>query len=72
MVGNALQHLAQIRLRVQAVQFRRADQAIDGGTPFAAGIRTREQIVLPAQSDSPQGTFGGVVVDFDVPVFGEA
>jgi hypothetical protein len=31
MVRNALQHLAQIRLRVEAIQFRGANQAVDGG-----------------------------------------
>jgi hypothetical protein len=37
-VGNALQDLAQIRFRIQAVQFGGADQAVDGGSPLAPRI----------------------------------
>jgi len=38
MVGDALQHLAQICLRVEAVQFGGADQTIHCSGPLAAGI----------------------------------
>ena len=67
MLGDALQHLAQIGFRVETVQFGRANQAIDCGSAFATGIGSREQIVLPPQGHGPQRPFGGVVVDLDVP-----
>ena len=38
MVGDALQDLAKISFRVEAVQFGRADQTVDGGSPFPTGI----------------------------------
>jgi hypothetical protein len=42
MLGDALQHLAQIGFRVEAVQLGRADQTIDCGSAFAARIGSRK------------------------------
>ena len=47
MVGNAGQDLAQVGFRVEAVEFGRADQAVNGGRPFASGVGTGEEIVFP-------------------------
>ena len=46
-IGNARQDLAQIGLRIEAVEFGRADQAVDGGSALAAGIGAGEKIILP-------------------------
>ena len=59
---------AQIGFGIEAVEFGRADQAVDRGGAFAAGIGAGEQVVLAAQCDRAQGAFGGVVVDFDAAV----
>ena len=68
MVGDAGQHVAEIRFGIETVEFGGADQAVDRGGAFAAGIGAGEQVVLAAQSDGAQGTFGGVVVDLDAAV----
>jgi hypothetical protein len=36
MLSNALEHVTQISVRIQPTQRCRADQAIDGGSAFAA------------------------------------
>ena len=38
-VGNLGQHGAEVEFRVEAVQFCRSDEAIDGGGPLAAATR---------------------------------
>ena len=53
MVGNALQHVAQIGLRGESVQLGGSYQAIEGCGTISAAIRSREQVVLSAQCDSP-------------------
>ena len=68
MIGDALEHGAQVRLRIHAVQFRRADQAVDARGTLAAGVRTTKEIVLPAKCHRPQRALGGVVIDFDTPI----
>jgi len=37
MVGDSVQDLSEIAFRVESVEFRRPDERVDGGSPFAAG-----------------------------------
>ena len=67
-IGDAGQHVSEIRFGIETVEFGGADQAVDRGGAFAAGIRAGEQVILAAQSDGAQGAFSGVIVDFDVAV----
>ena len=39
MIGDAGQHVAQVSLGVEAVEFGGADQAVDRGGALAAGVR---------------------------------
>lgn len=39
MVGDSLQHVAQIRLRIDPVQLGRSDQRVDGRGAVAALVR---------------------------------
>ena len=68
MIGDAGQHVSEIRFGIETVEFGAADQAVDRGGALAAGIGTREQEVFPTQSNGAQGAFGGVVVDFEAAV----
>ena len=38
MFGDAGQDLAEIAFGVQSIEFRRADQRLDGGGPFTGGV----------------------------------
>ena len=45
MFGDTGEHVAEIMLRVQAIQFRRSDKGIDRGGSFTAGIGAGEQVI---------------------------
>ena len=68
MIGDTRQDLAQVGFGVESVEFRRANQAVDGCSTLAARVGTREQIVLPTQRDHAQRSFGGVVIDLQTTV----
>jgi hypothetical protein len=53
MLGDALEHRAQVQLWVQAVQFRRAQQTVDRGGPLAARIRAGKEKILAPKGQSP-------------------
>jgi hypothetical protein len=53
MIGDAFENVAKVEFRVEAVELGCTEQGINRSSTFSAGIRTGEQIVLPAQSDSP-------------------
>ena len=46
-VGDPSQGVRQIRLRIDAVELGRADQAVDRRRALASGVRAGEQVVLP-------------------------
>jgi len=46
-LGNARQDPTQVHFGIESVEFRGADQAVDGSGPLSAGIGTGEQVVLP-------------------------
>ena len=47
MLGDPLDDEPQISFGVEAVEFGRADQAVDCSGAFAAGIRPGKEIILP-------------------------
>jgi hypothetical protein len=49
MIGDAPEHLPEVGLRIQAVQFRRGDSAVDRRGVLAAGVRPGEDVVLAPQ-----------------------
>lgn len=63
MVGDAGQDLSEIAFGVESVEFRRADERVDGGSPFAAGVRASKQVVLSSKRDGAKRPFCRRVVD---------
>ena len=53
MVGEAGEHVAQVALRIEAVQLRGADQAIEHCGTLAALIRTGEEVILAVMRAFP-------------------
>jgi len=41
-IGDTRQDLAQVRFRIESVEFRRADQTVDGGRALAARVGAGE------------------------------
>src|ERR1035438_7559259 len=50
MLGNVVQHSAQVGFRIQSVQLGGADQAVDSRRTFAAGVRARQTAFCDFQS----------------------
>jgi hypothetical protein len=50
MLGDALEHISQPGLRVDIVEFRCADQGIDGGSALTAAIR--RDLIMPGAWDA--------------------
>ena len=60
-VGDAREHVAQVRFGIDVVQLGRAEQAVDSGGAFAAGVGAREQVIFATQRDYAQRSFRGVM-----------
>lgn len=71
MGGNAGEDIGEPGLRVDAVHFRRDDEAVHGcGAPSSA-IRSAEQPGLPFKSDASQAPFSGIVGETHASIFQE-
>ncbi|PZW90426.1 hypothetical protein DFS13_13925 [Burkholderia sp. 28_3] len=68
MVSDALENIGEICLGIEAVQARRADQAIHRGSTFVTGVGAGEQVIPSAEGDAAQHSLGDQVVDFRAPV----
>jgi hypothetical protein len=54
MISNALQHVAQIKLRINSVELGGTEQAVNGRSAFGAGVGSGEGIVLATESHDAQ------------------
>ena len=54
MLGDALDHVPQVGLRIEAVELGRADQGIHRGRALPAGIRAAEQVIIRPERDRAQ------------------
>src|SRR3546814_14644923 len=54
-----------IRLRIEAVELRRADQAVEQRRALAAFVGACEEVVLSPQRDCPDRSLRSIVVDLD-------
>ena len=66
--GDAREQVAQVGLRIEAVELGGLDQGVDRRRPQAAVIGAGEQPVLAAERDGPDRPLGGVVVDLQTAV----
>src|SRR5712664_1854099 len=68
MIGDAGQHVAEIRFGVETVEFGGADQTVNRGGALTDSIGAGEKEDFHAKSDATQCSFGGVVVDLDAAI----
>jgi hypothetical protein len=66
--GDAGEHVREPSLRVDVVELRGGDQAVDKGGPFAAAVGAGEEPRLPTEGDAAQRALGGVVREADTAV----
>src|SRR5437867_7770991 len=57
MLGDALEHMPQIQVRVNVVEACGGDQRVDIRCPLAAGVGAGEQIVAPPKDQRPNRAF---------------
>jgi len=67
-IRDALEHVVQVGEGLDVVELGGADEGVERRGALSAGIGSGEEIILSAQGDTAQRTFGVVVVDLDAPV----
>jgi hypothetical protein len=67
-VGDAGEHVGEIVLRVEAIEFGGLDQRVDRRSATATGIQAGEQVVFAPDGDTAQRTLGGIVVEGEAAV----
>lgn len=68
MVGDALEHVGEIRLGIKAVQACCAKQAVHHGGTFATGVGADDQLVPPSESHASVCSLGDQIVDIRTPI----
>jgi len=53
MVCDARQYLSQVCFRIKSVDFRRANQTVDGRSALTAGVRSRKEQAASAVGIEP-------------------
>lgn len=67
MVGNACEHVAQGSFRVQGIQLRRTDEAVDRRRTLASAVGACKQVILSTKCDRAERAFH-IVVDLDLAI----
>ncbi len=65
-------HVAEVGLRIDAVELAGFDQRRDRCPVLATAIRAGEERILAGERNRPDGAFDDVVVDLDVAIVEEA
>ena len=68
MRGDALEHVPQVQVRIDAVQTTGADQAVQARCRLPARIRAGEEVVATPEHERTDRALGGVIVDLDAAV----
>lgn len=62
------QDTGQIAMRLDPVEFAGFDQRCDDGPTLCPGIVSGEECVFAVQGDGADGSFNGIIVEFDAAV----
>lgn len=60
--------MPQAAFRIDIIKFGGADKCVYRRGSFSTAVGTGEKIIFPPESNSAQGPFRGIVVDFDSPI----
>src|SRR4029453_19673067 len=71
-VGQSFQDFREIGERLDVIELGRGQYGGHGGPARGSAVRPGKQMVLAAKRDGPDGTFHGVVVEFDAAAIKEA
>ena len=65
MVSDVGEDVCEVVFRVDPVELGCSEQRVDHGSAFSSGVGACEKVVLAAERDDAQRSFGCVVVDLD-------
>ena len=68
MIGDMGQYVAQIVVRINAVEPGGTDEQVHGRPALATAVGSHKQEVIASQAASPQRILGNVIVNFGNPV----
>ena len=68
MIGDAAEHVGEPGLGIEPVELRRGDQAIHGGSPFAATIAAGEEPGAASEGNAAQHALSSIVRQADAAV----
>src|SRR6476659_2352067 len=71
-VDDLADHIDQVGVRIDAVEFAGLDQRSNDLPVFAAAVGTGEERVLPVRCDWADATFDDIGIDLDAAVIDEA
>jgi hypothetical protein len=63
MIRQPRENVAEIGLRIEAVELRRLDQGVHGSGTLATTVGAGEEPVLAADGNATQGALSGIVVE---------
>src|SRR5882672_9375429 len=72
MIGDALEYVVQIALRVDVIKFATFHETINDRRTLTAGVGSEEQIIASPGTDSTNGTLRDIIVDLQSTVLGIA
>ena len=61
-LSDAGEDRTEVKRRIEPVKLGGSNQGIEGSGSLAAGIRSKEKIVLPSNCNRPERPFGSTVV----------
>src|ERR1700756_2340081 len=62
MIGNALEYVMQIALRVDLIELAGFNKTVNDRCTLAAAVRSEEQIIASPGTDSTNGTLRDIIV----------
>lgn len=71
-IDHTLEHVDEIGVGFDVVEFCRFDQRADYRPPVAAAIATGEQMIFSAKCDGTNRTFDGIGVELNAAVIEDA
>ena len=63
MIGDLSQHRAEVERGIESAEFGGADESVERGCAFAAGIGAKEQVILSSNRYGAQRPLSTAVID---------
>jgi hypothetical protein len=71
-IGHSLEDVSEEGIRLDVIEFGGSDELGDDRPAATTSVGSCEEVVLPAESNGPNGTLDRVVIELDATVIKEA